>query len=140
MGETTTQIEDHIEDTRDQLGSNLDELERRMRSAADWKEYFRANPSTMVSVAFGGGVLLAALVGGRKHRHGASWNKPAAVSEPLLITNSEKLKALETWNNIKGALVGVAASRLTKFVSDIVPGFQEQLQHTQDAAKLPPQK
>ena len=36
-----------------------------------------------------------------------------------------KNKALETWENIKGALVGLAATRVKDYVGEIVPGFQE---------------
>ena len=133
MGQTTSQIEAHIQDTREDLVSNLDELERKVKSVTDWKQHFRSNPMMMVSVAFGGGVLLATMFGGRKSRRG--WSSDANRSEPRLATNRQKLKALETLDNIKGALVGVAASRFTNFVGDVIPGFHEQLQRTEEAAK-----
>lgn len=69
MGQTADQIETHIERTRDNLGSNITELEQKVKSATDWKHYFRNNPMTMMGVAFGGGVLLAVMLGnGRRHR------------------------------------------------------------------------
>jgi hypothetical protein len=37
MGQTASQIEAHIEHTREDLGSNLDQLERKVKSAADWR-------------------------------------------------------------------------------------------------------
>jgi hypothetical protein len=42
---------------------------------------------------------------------------------------------LETWDNIKGALVGVAATRFKEFVGEVVPGFHEQFQRTEEKAK-----
>lgn len=36
-----------------------------------------------------------------------------------------------TWDNIKGALIGVAATRFKDFVGEIVPGFHEQLRKTE---------
>ncbi len=69
MGETADQIEAHIEDTRDDLGANLRELEHRVKSATDWREQFRSNPLRMVGVAFGGGILLASVLGRNKRRH-----------------------------------------------------------------------
>jgi hypothetical protein len=30
------------------------------------------------------------------------------------------------WDNIKGALIGVAATRFKEFVGEVVPGFHEQ--------------
>ena len=58
MGETTNQIESYIETKREDLGSNLAELENKVKSITDWREQFRSNPMTMVGVAFGGGILL----------------------------------------------------------------------------------
>jgi ABC-type Zn2+ transport system substrate-binding protein/surface adhesin len=37
MGETKDQIENQIEDAREDLGSNLQELERKVKSVTDWK-------------------------------------------------------------------------------------------------------
>ena len=50
MGETTGQIEAHIADTRQDLGSNLYELEQRVKSVTDWKQHFRNNPMTREEV------------------------------------------------------------------------------------------
>jgi hypothetical protein len=59
MGETASQIENHIEETREDLGSNLHELEERVKLATDWRRYFRSNPAIFLALAFGGGLLLA---------------------------------------------------------------------------------
>jgi hypothetical protein len=138
MGETTDQIAAYIDDTRDDLGSNLRELEQKVKSATDWKEQFQKSPLTMVGVAFGGGMLLASMVGGKsRRRQGAS--RIAAGPEAHGGTDHQKYKALETWDNIKGALIGVAATRFKDFVADVIPGFQEQYQRTQEkAAVMPP--
>jgi hypothetical protein len=82
MGQTTHQIEAHIEDTRKDLGSNLRELERKVRSVTDWKQHFQSNPMTMLGVAFGGGLLLATMLGGRKRERGFS--SPATGSSEVL--------------------------------------------------------
>jgi Protein of unknown function (DUF3618) len=133
MGQTTNQIEAHIEDTREHLGSNLHELEQKVKSVTDWKQHFRTNPMTMLGVAFGGGVLLATLLAG-KNRRGNGFAKLAAESQPHQGTDQQKHKALETWDHIKDALIGVAAARVTDFVGDVVPGFHEQLQLTEKRA------
>lgn len=59
MGETASQIENHIEETREDLGSNLQELEARVRLAADWRRQFRKNPPLFLALAFGSGLLLS---------------------------------------------------------------------------------
>jgi hypothetical protein len=134
MGQTTDQIERHIEHTRGALGSNLQELEHKVKSVTDWKQHFQSNPMTMLGVAFGGGILLATMLGGRKHHR-----KELLTDSTLHAgTDHQKTKALETWDNIKGALIGVAATRFKDFVGEIVPGFQEHFQQTED--KLRPIK
>jgi len=55
MGEATSQIEAHIENTRADLGSNLQELEQKVKSVTDWKQHFQKSPMTLLGAAFGGG-------------------------------------------------------------------------------------
>jgi hypothetical protein len=130
MGETTDQIAAHIEDTRDDLGSSLRELENKVKSVTDWKQHFHNNPLTMVGVAFGSGILLASMMGGTR-RSRAGMSALAADSEPHAATDHQTYKAMETWDNIKGAIIGVAATRFKDFVAEVIPGFQEQYQRTE---------
>jgi hypothetical protein len=133
MGQTTQQIEAHIENTREDLGSNLHELEAKVKSITDWKHHFQTKPMTMLGVAFGGGILMATMLGGRKSRR--RYSNHVSRSEPHPGTSYQKNKALETWDNIKGALIGVAAARFKDFVGDVVPGFHSQYQRVEDKAK-----
>lgn len=135
MGETTNQIESYIEDKREDLGSNLQELEQKVKSATDWRQQFQKNPMTMVALAFGGGVLLASMTGGRT-RH-SRLGSSSESQTPRSGTEHQAHKALETWDNIKGALIGVAASQFKDFVGEIVPGFQEQFRRTEDGKSSP---
>jgi Protein of unknown function (DUF3618). len=137
MGQTTDQIAAHIEHTRDSLGSNLDELEQRVKSVADWQRHFRSNPLTMLGVAFGGGVMLAAMFGGHQARRGRSVSSHSSGSDFQVVTDQDRLHALKTWDHIKGALIGVAASRFTEFVGEIVPGFTDEFQRTAMKASAP---
>ena len=143
MGQTTNQIEAHIENKRDELGANLKEFEQKVKSVTDWKHHFENNAMTMLGVAFGGGVLMASMLGGGKRRGGrrSAYNynppnyNPPNPPEPHAGSDLQKSKALETWDNIKGALIGVAATRFKDFVGEVVPGFQEQFQKTEAKAK-----
>ncbi len=136
MGQTTDQIEAHIENVRGDLGSNLHEMERKVKSVTNWKQHFQNNPMTMLGAAFGGGILMATMLGGRKSRRGdRGFSSRAAGSEPHAGTDHQKNKALETWDNIKGALIGVAATRFKDFVGEVVPGFHEEFQKTEEKAK-----
>jgi hypothetical protein len=128
MGQATSQIEAHIEDRRADLGSNLRELERKVKSITDWEHHFQKNPMTLLGVAFGGGILLAAALGGNKRRRGArNFSSPAADRQHAVTEHH----AMETWDNIKGALIGVAATRFKDFVGEIVPGFQEEVRQAE---------
>ena len=62
MGETTDQIEQHIEMTRQRLHSNFRELAQRVKAATDWRRQVRSHPLTLIAGSFAAGVLLAALV------------------------------------------------------------------------------
>ena len=65
MGQTTDQIATDIARTRDDLMSNLEELETRMKAVADWRSQFRHHPGAMITAALVGGALLSALIGKR---------------------------------------------------------------------------
>jgi len=87
-------------------------------------------------VAFGGGVLLATILGGHRTRHGErTQSSDSYGSGSRAGTADQKYKALQTWDNIKGALVGVVATRFKDFVRDIIPGFHEHFQRAEDNAK-----
>jgi len=65
MGQTTDQITSDIDQTREQLKSNLQELETRVKSAADWRSQFQKRPGQMVIAALLGGALLSSMLGTR---------------------------------------------------------------------------
>lgn len=134
MGETTHQVARHIESARADLGANLQELEHKVKSVTDWRHQFQKNPMTMMGVAFGGGIVLATMAGGRnRHRLAgmSSTVSDARPSGPQAGTDRQTQQVLETWNNIKGALIGVAAARFRSVIGEIVPGFEEQFQKTE---------
>lgn len=66
MGETPDRIEAHIEATRQALYGNMQELERKVRSIADWRAQIGSHPKASLSLAAGAGMLIAQLVLGRK--------------------------------------------------------------------------
>jgi hypothetical protein len=134
MGQTTDQIEAHIENTREELGSNLQELERKVKSVTDWREQFRANPMTLMAAAFGGGVLLSSMLGRSKpRRYRRRYQPNYAPIEQHQPSDHGSGQFTETVDKIRGALVGVAAARLKDFVGDVVPGFHEQFDRAQPA-------
>lgn len=129
MGQTTGQIESDIRHKREDLHSNFQELETKVKSVTDWKQHFQNHPGFMVAAAFGTGALLATL-GRGKTRHGSRMSG-SNYSDGSLRTPGQKSEVLQTWDNVKSALVGVAATQVTGFLGRLVPGFQEQLKKTE---------
>jgi len=62
MGEESDQIKKHIEERRQDLGAQLNELEYRVKSATDWRAQVTKQPGKAAAVAFGGGLLLALML------------------------------------------------------------------------------
>jgi len=119
VGETTNQIEHHIEKTRDHLGANLHELEYKVKEMADWRYHFRNHPMTLIGAAFGGGILLATMMSSRRASSG-----PAPLT--AVSRGPQAQRVIQTWDHIKDALIGVAAGKVTEFVGEMVPGFEQE--------------
>ena len=117
MDSTADQIETHIERTRDNLESNIQELEDKVKSLGDWRYHYEKSPGLLLGAAFVGGFLFAALTGGRRSR-------PASL-QAVPDHHVGNGKAHEAWEIIKSALVGVAAKRAIDYVGELVPGFRE---------------
>ena len=130
MVETTAQIETHIEATREHLGANLDALERKIQSATDWREYFQSTPMTLLGAAFASGVILAVATGPRRDRHGSRLLRSARSPLPRGPHAEEVVTMLD---NIKGALIGIVATKMKDAVGQVVPGFQEEFERRQGA-------
>jgi hypothetical protein len=127
MDQAADKIETQIERTRERLGSNLRELENRVDAATNWREQFRARPHLFLGGAIAGGALAAAVLRPRSsHPVFDSSSESLLASGPRNDVNVQvRAQVLDLWNNIKGALLGVAAVRITEYISDVIPGFDE---------------
>ena len=65
MGEKSDQIAREIEQSRAALGSNLQELELKVKNVTDWRQLFRRHTMPILAGVFAAGLLLAFLVGGK---------------------------------------------------------------------------
>jgi hypothetical protein len=135
MGQTVDQIEDHIESSREDLRSNLEELGQKVKSAVDWRERFRANPAAALAVAFGGGLILARVIGGSRGRD-TEPNLSRDAATPTGAVNDRKGRALRVWDDIQHALVGVVAAKVANTLAEVVPGFKEKLASHEDDARV----
>jgi hypothetical protein len=131
VDEEAIHIMQHIDAEREQLGRNLDEIEGRVRKATDVKHHFDRHTAWILGSALVGGFLFSQVF--RK----SSTSVRTSSSGPLGPNSSAHIKATsqsgpphlnrvrETLDDILDGLVAVASSKLSSFVADAVPGFQE---------------
>lgn len=133
MGERTDQIERHIAQTRSELSDNVGELQDKVKSAVDWRKQFEEHPGTLLAVAFGGGVVLSAILPSNR---GTKPNVTArsSVDEPIR-SNPAKRKSNDLHRSIDaftGALLGVAVNKASGFVDSLLPGFHQEFTKAKD--------
>lgn len=129
MSETTKKIRASIQSKREALRSDFDELEKKMKSAADWRGLFARHPGAMLAAAFGAGAVLAVMSGRRSGGAGA----PASSGE--LRTSADSRASDDRrpagamrriWEPVKDALIGVAVMRATGWLSGLLAGSGEE--------------
>lgn len=134
MGERADQIEREINRTRDDLSGNFHELEQRVKTTFDWRSQFEERPGTMMAIAFGGGVLLSALLPTRRSRHqrnngkdyGSSRNLSGSTSSygPKAGGNGRPSTTVEA---ITAAVLSLAANRLGGIAGDLLSNLKHEL-------------
>jgi hypothetical protein len=112
-----------IEDSRADLHGNLRELERKVGDAADWRYQFRKRPFVLLGAAAAAGAVLGALAGPRRP---TPYRRSLAHDPTPHSGSSSGTSNLvpQAWENIKSALIGVAAARLQDMMEEVLPGFK----------------
>jgi hypothetical protein len=139
MDERPDQLERHIEDRRNRLNEDISELKRKAQDTVDWRVQFEQRPGKMLGLAFGAGMLLAAVIGSPRRS-----TRPKSTSKrpPEYGASSEKERSdfptakyaaeyggragTQTWGNIKDALVGFAVTKCENLVEDLLPGITDE--------------
>ena len=116
MTQTKDQIEAHIDHARMELNANLQELEERANSAMNWRQHFDAKPGTLLAAAFVGGIALSLLIGGGRRHRSRNGGMPPLPQPRAARADSEM------WSRVKGALIGLAAARVTDYAGRLFPG------------------
>jgi hypothetical protein len=136
MGPSVDQIEQHIEDQREDLRANLEELGRKVKSAVDWRATFRANPGAALALAFGGGLVIAKLWGASGARRAPelpTLRRPGSLSPAV---PDQRGRALRAWDDIQSALLGVVAEKVARTLGELVPGFTRQIVDKDDEDRI----
>jgi hypothetical protein len=145
MGERPDQIEQHIRQERSVLEQNFSQLEAKVKDAFDWKTQFQQHPGMLLGAAFVGGALLAAIVPKSASDHDDDdedrtvASRARAFSEPVQASAEEssapssaysaytktRSATSDTWDTLKAAAIGLATTRISEYVDQLVPGFTE---------------
>lgn len=125
MDQTVDQIEHEIGRTRARLGSNLHELGARVDAATDWREYYRASPFMYLSATAAAAGLLGAWTSGRRRPARPRPLDSGFAAEPR-ASSTVAAQVLDTWDGVQSALVAVAATKITEYIGDLVPGFRDE--------------
>jgi hypothetical protein len=137
MVERSDQIEKHIASTRSELGSNLQELEDKVKQAADWRTYFERNPMMVMGLALGGGVLLGTMLGASNRVAGIVTEEHQNGKRSR--DGSRNPQVADSWGVLKGALIGLAGAKVRDVLNEALPGFNEQydkMEKTPSAARM----
>ena len=130
MDRATESIQQHIYHEREELRSNLEELEDRVRSVVDWRRHFHSKPVLWLGCAFGGGLLIA-LTAVRSEV--TSRSRGYQHDADLSSGDHRRREISRAWRTIESALIGVAAAKLQEALAGVLPGFREQLARRQGA-------
>lgn len=144
MGETPNQIEGHIRETRNDLSEQLNELQEKVKSTVDWRVQFQERPMVMIALAFGGGILLSALLpsrhtsrkNARAHVDAVPDREPRTFAESPSARDNKPNQTADTLNALKGALVGAAVTQVSGFIEEALPGFKQEWSKTQVGKNL----
>jgi hypothetical protein len=127
MGERTDQIERQIAETRNELGDNFGELQDKVKSAVDWRTQFQEHPGTLLAVAFGGGVILSAILPSSRSRAKKQDGPHDSANELVPSNSTNKPNDLRrSIDAFTGALLGVAVDKASGFLDSLLPGFHQE--------------
>jgi hypothetical protein len=115
-------IKGDIEDSRADLQGNLRELERRVEDVSDWRYQFGKRPYVMLGAAAAAGAVVGILAGPRRWSSSSYRHQIAGGESRRGVMDTVVPQA---WENIKTALIGMAASRLQDVMEEVLPGFKQ---------------
>jgi hypothetical protein len=135
MGEKPDQIERQIAETRSELSDNFTELQDKVKSAVDWRTQFQEHPGTLLAVAFGGGIVLSALLPSpSRSRKAYDSRSSSAANRNYSVPSHDSSSATErkpsdlrkSMEALTGALLGVALNQASGFLDSVLPGFHQE--------------
>ena len=120
MNETAADLKRTIVASHEALEHNLAALETKARELGDWRVQFDKRPFAVLGLAFAGGLLAAAVLGGSRSRR-------RAPEEPRPESPPRPRKASGSWDRLQGALGAVASAAALDLLHEAVPGLKQRL-------------
>lgn len=142
--QTTNQVYDKVDNVQHQVQDKVEEVQEKFREATDWRGQFDKRPMLGLAVAFGSGVLLASVLGGgdREGDRGSYRGGPFGYQPQFQSYGSSsggmnvgKQHVSSTFDNVKSALMGVAAAQLKNVLDDALPGFSDEYRQVEEEEK-----
>jgi hypothetical protein len=128
MDRATDRIEQHLDQERQALRSNLEELEDRVKSVVDWRRQFRGNTAAFLGLALAGGLLIGLMTARRAETLAPLESPMTPAGQSATAYREHRWRALSmAWRTIESALIGVAAAKLKDTLANLLPGVREEL-------------
>lgn len=132
------QAQEKVQETKDQVQEKVEQVQQKVKDATDWRQQFDQRPMVGLGVAFGGGFLLAGMLGGggskkdsKSQNHSYGYQQPQYSYQGYGQGGPSggdvgRQHVSSTFDNMKGALMGVAAAQAKSFFEKSVPGFDKE--------------
>lgn len=130
MAHEEERLKAHIEAAEDSLKDNFEEIQNRVKSALDWKVWYKNNTAMALGGVAAGGLLLSLLIPRKKSIESeftASQEEYPSV-EPngrAHRTSKSRSRLHNVLDTTMAAVVGVASDQFRDFMGRAIPGFQE---------------
>lgn len=142
MGDRKSELKRRIATERDQLSGSLEELEMKAKSLVDWRAQFDAHPLPMLAAAFGGGLILSGILADSRSANGAEddyddeddagddseYDDESYMPSAPRRHRSRARRGSRLVDELKGALMGVAATRAVQFLDGMIPGVKAEVE------------
>jgi hypothetical protein len=138
VDQETSRIKQHIDSEREKLGSNVDEIKARLRTATDPKVWIDRHLGKTLGVAVAGGFILSRLVRKSPSRRTIreagirqSFGSGTSSGEKRSSIGSQFRHVGQTLDRAAAALLGVASRKFEEFVGEAIPGFRDEYDGTE---------
>jgi hypothetical protein len=137
MAHEEERLKAHIEAAEESLKDNFEEIQDRVKSALDWRVWYKNNTAIALGSVAAGGLLISLMVPRKRSVESkfSSMDEAYPQSEPngRPRTNSKSRGRFnQVLDTTMAAVVGVASDQFRDFMSRALPGFKE---HYDEAAR-----